>query len=132
MQALLSLLVSPRPLAQSPLTRIFVPSSEPRRAASESGLPGKQVDIDPVAALEQQLRAVTLRVPSTPPTTPYRRDRRIGLVYDVCMELHQGPDGAPPPSRRCTRAFCSAMGSSALKSHGSQREASCVFEVFDR
>ena len=98
---------------------MFVPTSEPRRAASHGGLPGKQVEIDPVAALEEQLRAVTLRVPPTPPTTPHRRDRRIGLVYDVCMELHQGPDGAPLPSGRYTRAPCCAMESSALTPYGS-------------
>ncbi len=53
-------------------------------------------ELDPMAALEQQLRQVSLRVPLTPPATPSQQDSPVGIVYDACMELHQGPPRALP------------------------------------
>lgn len=44
-----------------------------------------------IAALEQQLQAVSLSTPATPPAVPKQPDRCVGIVYDPCMELHIGP-----------------------------------------
>jgi hypothetical protein len=52
-------------------------------------------------ALAEQLAAVTLTAPPTPPTAGVPEETLVGLVYDKCMELHVGPESAqlPAPSR---------------------------------
>lgn len=47
---------------------------------------------DEAEALAEQLAAVTLSVPPTPPTATVPKETLVGLVYDKCMELHIGPE----------------------------------------
>lgn len=93
-----------------------------------------------MAALEQQLRAVTLHVPPTPPTTPSRRDNKVGLVYDACMELHQGPSSTLPSSASLPRchlglscdgsSFCPCFGLSLHACRPAACQASVLTSVY--
>lgn len=49
---------------------------------------------DEAAALAEQLAAVSLGPPPTPPTAAAPKEAAVGLVYDKCMELHVGPESA--------------------------------------
>lgn len=65
-----------------------------------SGEPLAQVQLsrEEAEALAEQLAAVTLAAPPTPPTARAPEETLVGLVYDKCMELHVGPESAPTAS----------------------------------
>lgn len=60
-------------------------------------------------ALAEQLAAVALGAPPTPPTARVPEETLVGLVYDKCMELHVGPESAPialpPAGLTCTAGW---------------------------